>query len=104
MPMTGKQELRKDIESAIKTIENNSKDNIEIHDICIDLYKRYTDLPRTEFASDLMYLDFKKRLEISANTISLEFRGLLNNKDVETSENYFQLKMTLVEMLNDISY
>jgi|GEM_PF-4981779 len=101
--MTEKEKLKIDIAETIEIIESNKKSSEEIHDLCVDLYKRYSDLPINEFKTKQMFLDHKKSIEISANVVSLEFRGLLNNKEVETSDNYFQVKRTLQGMLLDVS-
>lgn len=97
--MTKSQSLQNEIDNAIekiKLLRENQK--LEVHNIFLNVYKLYLSLPKEEFIDDFFYETYKKSTIISKPIFESELKSLLENNDddVNTKDNFFQIKASLL--------
>ncbi len=94
--MTKIENLISDIDNAIETIHKLSPENhLEVHDLALELYKRYCNLNKDVFKTDKSYSDYQIKIKAGSEVMSLEFKGLLNKQEVEYHNKYAQISTTL---------
>ena len=96
--MTESQSLQIEIDNAIEKIKLLSEnEKLEVHNIFLAVYKKFLNLPKDEFINDFFYNIYKKSILISKPNIESELNSLLqNNITVNTSDNFFQIKASIL--------
>lgn len=95
--MKEKQILKNDILQAIDRINDlEPNDNLEVLELFTNLTRRFRNLKESDFVIKSHYDIYLKSLRVSSVLYDLEVRALSNKEDYATSENYFQIKMSLI--------
>jgi hypothetical protein len=99
--MTKSNTLKIEIDTAIEKIKLLTKnEKLEVYNIFSNVYKLYLNLPKEEFINDFYYQTYKKSIIISKPLFEEELKSLLENNDADTntSDNFFQIKVSLLMM------
>lgn len=100
--MSKTEALQEAINEGIKKIESfNEDDRLKVHKIYSDIFKIYSSLSREDFADDYHYNLHLKFLLESSIPFKTEMENLLdkNYSGVDLENNFYQIKMSLIEML-----
>jgi len=99
--MTKSQILQVEINNAFEKIKLLSdKEKLKVHDIFLDIYKKYVNLTKEDFISDFYFETYKKSKIISRPHFERELKSLLENSDDDTNinNNFFQIKASILMM------
>ncbi|WP_417941627.1 hypothetical protein [Flavobacterium sp. RS13.1] len=101
--MTQKESLKNDIFASINVIKKmKPSDSIKVRDIYFNLTNRFRNLGEKDFETKLHYEFYLKSLNAPApNEVYLnEIKALTNQGHYVTSDNFFQIKMSIASYLD----
>ncbi|WP_031453415.1 hypothetical protein [Flavobacterium chungangense] len=95
--MSKKEVLQNEIIEAIKKIESFSENNrFEVFSIYSNIYKKYRDLNREDFESEIEFDTHCANIKSKDAVIQLELRNLQDLKStVDVQSNFAQVRITL---------
>ena len=95
--MTKKQILKNVILDSIDKINGlKASDSIEVREMFTSLTKRYRSLEASDFKNSTHYEIYLKCLKVPNDLYRMEVEALTNQEDYATSDNFFQIKMSLM--------
>ena len=98
--MKEKQFLKKDILQSIEKIEDfEPNNNLEVLQLFTSLTKRFRNLKESDFVFRSHFEIYLKSLKAANELYELEVKALKNREDYAISENYFQIKISLIGYL-----
>jgi hypothetical protein len=99
--MSKTEKLKTEITEAIQKIETlNENNRFEVYSIYSNIYKKYTDLNREDFKSEIEFGEHCSNVKSKYQTIQLELSNLQNpNSMVDVQSNYAQIKISLHNLI-----
>lgn len=93
-------DLISDFEEGISKINSlDESQSLLVHNIYVGLFDRYSRLKRDNFVNELYFTQYQSFIEIQINSLKSDLNGLIANKKLYTSENFYQIKIDLQSML-----
>ena len=99
--MSKAEKLKTEITEAIQKIETlNENNRFEVYSIYSNIYKKYTDLNREDFKSEIEFDEHCSNVKSKYQTIQLELSNLQNpNSMVDVQSNFAQIKISLHNLI-----
>lgn len=99
--MNKSENLENEINLAIKKISSlTENDRIEVHNIFLNIFNDYLNLPKEEFINEYYYSAYKKTIDRFKPFFESELSCLLDlNDNTNVLDNFFHIKGSLLMMI-----